>query len=179
MSPTPAVESWLRGPIEGICAELQPVAHTLLQALDDIEKATARLSYESLWRSDLGVASIGFHLRHLAGSTDRLLTAARGDQLDASQQDQLGFERNGPAEPLGLLLRRLRQVVESALEQLRQTSAVDLAVARRIGRKQLPTSTGDLLHHAAHHAARHCGQIVTTAKVMAAREALPRTAREG
>ena len=38
-------------------------------------------------------ATLGFHVAHLSGSTDRLLTYARGSALDAEQKAALGRER--------------------------------------------------------------------------------------
>ena len=44
MSTPPALpDPWLRGPVEGIPALLQPVAHALIAAGEDIERAVAGL----------------------------------------------------------------------------------------------------------------------------------------
>ena len=67
-------EVWLRGPVEGVPPYLQPAAHTLLQVGEDVEPVVAPLSEAQLWIRPGGVAAIGFHLLHLAGSLDRLLT---------------------------------------------------------------------------------------------------------
>src|SRR5690606_9519964 len=74
-------EAWLTGPIEGIDPYLMPVAHALVQASRDLERAASELSPEELWARPGGAASIGFHLRHIAGVLDRLLTYARGEML--------------------------------------------------------------------------------------------------
>lgn len=70
-------EAWLRGPVKGVPDELQPVAHSLVDALEDMERTASGLTAEQLWQRPGGVASVGFHLRHAAGSLDRLLTYAR------------------------------------------------------------------------------------------------------
>ena len=59
-----------------------PAAHCLLQCREEITAAAAGLTPEQLWARPAGVASVGFHLRHIVGSLDRLLTYARGGQLD-------------------------------------------------------------------------------------------------
>lgn len=164
---TAQLEVWLRGPVPGVIPELQPVAHALLQALEDAEAATADLEPEAMWTSVGGLATVGFHLRHLAGSTDRLLAAARGAELTEAQQQALERERGHEPDPLEVLIANLRSVVDSGLAQLRATRAADLPTPRALGRRRVPTTTGDLLHHAGQHAARHSGQIVTTAKLLA------------
>ena len=71
-------EPWLRGPVEGVPALLQPAAHAFVMAVEDVERATAGLHAHELWLEPGGAASIGFHIAHLSGATDRLLTYARG-----------------------------------------------------------------------------------------------------
>jgi uncharacterized damage-inducible protein DinB len=164
--PTTNVEVWLRGPIPGIIPELQSTAHALLQALEDIERATAALPRGATWTTPNGVASIGFHLRHLAGSTERLFAAAVGRDIDQRQRADLERERLADDEELESLSARLRAAVERTLEGFATVTRDDLGAARHLGRKQIPTTTGDLLHHIGHHAARHSGQVVTTAKFL-------------
>ena len=72
-----SVEAWLRGPVEGVPEELMPAAHSFVDAREDIEDAARGLTTEQLWARPAGVASVGYHLRHIVGATDRLLTYAR------------------------------------------------------------------------------------------------------
>jgi hypothetical protein len=67
-------EFWLRGPVSGVSPLLQPVAHALLQAREDVSDALAPLSIDAIWRRPGNAASIGFHAKHLCGALDRLLT---------------------------------------------------------------------------------------------------------
>ncbi|MDA8021185.1 MAG: DinB family protein [Thermoanaerobaculia bacterium] len=142
------------------------MAHALLQVLDEIERGTAKLAESDVWRSPGNVASIGFHLRHLAGSTDRLLTYARGVELSDPQREELATESSDQQPPLADLLARLRDVFDRAVEQLRATPQAEIYEAREVGRARLPSSAHGLLFHAAEHAQRHCGQIVTTVKLL-------------
>src|SRR5207244_7879592 len=73
-----APEAWLRGPIPGIDPLLMPAAHALVQASEDVARAASGLALAELWAKPGGAASIGFHLKHICGSLDRLLTYARG-----------------------------------------------------------------------------------------------------
>ncbi len=163
---TPRPEPWLRGPLTGIPAGLQPAAHALVMALEDIEAAVHDVSLDELWLHPGGAASLGFHLMHLAGSTDRLLTYARGDSLSGDQKVMLAAEQAGaePRPTLAELLEGWRARVDSALEQLAATPEATFAEPRYVGRARLPTTVLGLLFHAAEHAQRHLGQIVTTAK---------------
>jgi len=79
------LEVWQRGPIEGVPALLQPVAHALLQAIEDVEKETSAFPLELIWEKPGGVASVGFHLKHVRGVVDRLFTYARGEMLSDGQ----------------------------------------------------------------------------------------------
>jgi hypothetical protein len=163
-TPRPQPEFWLRGPVEGVDPALMPAAHALLQTLEDAERAAADLTVEQLWLTPGGAASVGFHLMHLSGATDRLLTYARGEGLSDAQKAALGAERNPPRAEAAPLLTRFRETVDAALAQIRTTPASSLFDARAVGRAGLPTTVMGLIFHAAEHSQRHAGQIVTTAK---------------
>ena len=161
-------EVWLRGPVQGVSPRLQPAAHALLQTVEDVEGAVNGLTADQLWTTPGGAASVGFHLLHLAGATDRLLTYARGEPLSDLQRAQLQKERNPPRADIASLLADLRKAVDGALDQLRNTPDAALEEGRAIGRAALPTTVLGLLFHTAEHAQRHAGQIVTTAKILRA-----------
>ncbi|MES1241680.1 MAG: DinB family protein [Acidobacteriota bacterium] len=158
-------EVWLRGPVAEIPPLLQPVAHALLQAVEDIRRATEPLTAGHLWARPGGAASVGFHVRHAAGSLDRLFTYARGEALSEEQRAWLAAEAEPGSSPAELAHTFERQV-ERALEQLRDTPESTLRDARGVGRQQLPVTVLGLLFHAAEHTQRHVGQIVTTAKIV-------------
>lgn len=159
-------EVWLRGPVEGVPRPLQPVAHSLLQVGEELRAAVADLGERELWLRPGGAAAIGFHLLHLAGSTDRLFTYARGEELSAGQRGALAAEREPPLESAAALLGRVDAVIGAALDQLRATDPATLADGRAVGRARLPSTVGGLLFHAAEHAQRHAGQVVTTARIV-------------
>jgi uncharacterized damage-inducible protein DinB len=166
---TPSLpEPWLRGPIPEIPALLQPPAHAFIMSREDVEAAAAGLAVEQLWREPGGIASVGFHLAHLTGSTDRLLTYARGEMLSDRQKHTLMGEGTlSAARPaLADLVAAWHDMVEKALSQLSSTTDATLLEPRYVGRLQLPSTVLGLLFHAAEHAARHTGQIVTTAKLV-------------
>lgn len=160
-------EVWLRGPVPAVAADLQPVAHALLQTLEDVEAAVQPLTPTQLWHRPGGAASVGYHLLHIAGSTDRLFTYARGESLSEAQRARLAAERSPEPPPdAAALVARWRITVDAALAQLRSTPAASLNEARTVGRARLPSTVLGLLFHAAEHASRHTGQIVTTAKIV-------------
>lgn len=165
---TPEPEPWLRGPTPGASAVLQPIVHALIATDEDLAAAVADLSHEQVWRRVEGCASVGFHLMHLAGSTDRLLTYARGEPLSDGQRETLARERRVDQEQPSVeaLVRGWKEVLDSALRQLESTPDTALAEPRLVGRAELPSTVHGLLFHAAEHAARHTGQVVTTAKII-------------
>jgi len=145
-----------------------PAAHALLQAKDDLQHAAADLTPEQLWVRPGGAASIGFHLRHVVGSLDRLLTYARDEGLSDEQRAFLAREgeAGSPPEQAGSLLAAVADAVESALRVLGATPDQALLEARRVGRVRLQTNLLGLLFHAAEHTQRHVGQVVTTARIV-------------
>lgn len=161
-------EVWMRGPVDGYAPELQPVVHSLLQAIEDVEGATAGLTPEQLWTKPGGAASVGFHAKHLAGALDRLFTYARDEPLTADQKAALGSEGDpgSPPADAAALVAHVRAGVDVALAQLRATVPADLLTARGVGRARLPTTVLGLLFHAAEHSTRHAGQLITTAKIV-------------
>lgn len=164
---TPA-EVWLRGPVDGIVALLQPAAHAILQVGEDVLPIVADLTPELLWARPGGAAAIGFHLLHLPGSLDRLLTYSRGAALTPRQFDYLAAERTAYADrpELPRLLAGFATGIEAAIAYLRTVPEVSLLIPREVGRKRLPSTTLGLIFHAAEHSSRHAGQIVTVNRVV-------------
>ena len=137
-------------------------------AREDVEAAVSGLTTEQWWLQPGGIASVGFHVAHLSGATDRLLTYARGEQLSEWQRAALDHERTittlRPSSD-GLVA-DWRRAVAAALEQLAATPADALSQPRFVGRAKLPSTVLGLLFHAAEHASRHTGQIVTTCRLV-------------
>ncbi len=161
-------EAWLRGSLVGIDPVLMPAAHALVQAGKDLEQASSELAVEQLWVRPGGAASLGFHLRHIAGSIERLLTYARGEQLSESQRQAIPLEGQ-PGDPpveAATLIREAQAAIERALAAIRRTPKESLFEPRPIGRKALPTNVFGLMFHIAEHTQRHTGQVITTAKIV-------------
>lgn len=165
MTPTP--EWWQRGPVTGVPAVLQPVAHMLLQLRDDVPAVVAPLPWTAWNERPGGAASVAFHVRHIAGVLDRLFTYARGSALTEAQFAALKAE-GAPleADTRDVLLDALVSQIESRLDELRALDPATLADERRIGRAQLPSTVLGCIVHAAEHGMRHLGQLVVTVKVL-------------
>jgi uncharacterized damage-inducible protein DinB len=160
-------EVWLRGPVPGVASALQPVAHALLQAVEDLERLTSDLDSHELWTMPGGAATVGFHLRHMTGSLDRLIAYARGDALTEEQRATLAAEKeHTPEVSAGELLGQFNATVETALDQLRSTAPESLDDARPVGRAGHLSTVRGLLYHAGEHTARHTGQISTSIRVL-------------
>lgn len=161
-------EPWLRGALPGIDPYLMPAAHALVSVREELLRLTAGLSSEQMRERPGGAASIAFHVRHIGGATDRLLSYARGEALSEAQRGWLKSEgSDGPAEALALLEATL-EVLDQAFEQLRSTPRERLLEPRSVGRAALPSTVLGLVFHAAEHAQRHAGQVATTLKLLAA-----------
>lgn len=151
----------------GVPPLLMPAAHCLLQCREDIERVASDLSVEQLWTTPGGAASVGFHLRHIAGSLDRLLTYARGGQLDARQRAVVVGEKEpgSPPAEAAALIAGAQAAIDEALRVLGATRDETLLEPRAVGRAALPSTVLGLLFHAAEHTQRHSGQIATTARI--------------
>jgi hypothetical protein len=163
-------EVWLRGALPAIHPYLQPAAHALLQVREDIEPVIADLSETQLWLRPAGVASIGYHLLHLPGSLDRLLTYSRGELLSPEQVTALAAEKRAHEDrpSLAPLAVGLAREIDRALAYFRGLSPDVLLQAREVGRRKLPSTTLGLIFHAAEHSSRHAGQIVTLGPIVRA-----------
>jgi uncharacterized damage-inducible protein DinB len=171
----PLPEPWLRGPIEGAHALTAPVLYAFRQAREDLAHYTAGLSHEQLWATPHGFGSVGFHVRHIAGSTERLMAYVQGKQLTPEQLAALAAEHEAPDEALheaqhetspdrDALLAELDRVFREAEAVVRQIDPGTLAQPREVGRQRLPTTVIGLLTHIAEHTQRHVGQAIGAAK---------------
>ena len=75
---------------------------------------------------------------------------------------------NRDARTLLTLVNDATAYIDAAMHQLRHTSRDHLLDFRGVGRAQLPSNVLGLLFHAAEHSTRHVGQLITTAKFLAA-----------
>jgi uncharacterized damage-inducible protein DinB len=161
-------EPWLRGTLTEVPAVIRAVLHALELAREDAERWCGELTGLELNTRPMGLPPVAFHLRHISGSVDRLLTYAEGRELSEEQVAELKRE----AEPAGALPRTLLlefgESMERSAERIRAFAEADLEAPRFVGRKRLPTSVGGLLVHVADHTQRHTGQMVTTAKLVRA-----------
>jgi hypothetical protein len=161
----PIPEPWLRGPLEGVPSVVMPVFFTFVQVREELAKHTEGLTREQVWRNIHSAASLGFHIKHIAGSVDRLTTYLSGAQLNEGQMQFMREE--GKADVcVEELLRLMHAALEDSEEQLRQIDPATLYEARHVGRKGLPTTVIGLIVHLAEHTQRHLGQAMTTIKML-------------
>ena len=166
MSATKLPEVWLRGTLNNVPALLQPVAHALLQAREELNELMSGFPDSLLWEIPAVMASPGFHLQHLTGVLDRLFTYAKGEALTQTQLDYLAAEGK-PIAVSGIeLLNRFNKQVDAAIEQLKIADINTLTEWRGVGRAQLPSTVIGLYTHAAEHTMRHFGQLLVTVKVL-------------
>ena len=157
-------EPWMRG-THGELGVLQRAAvHALEQAVEDAERWAVPLDARTMELRPGDLPSVGFHLRHMARSLDRLLTYAEGRLLDAHQLALLDTEAQAGTREA--TLEEFRLAVASAITRASGFAVQQLETPRGIGRMQLPTTVGGLLVHCAEHTQRHSGQMVTTAKLV-------------
>ncbi|HEV8233011.1 MAG TPA: DinB family protein [Gemmatimonadaceae bacterium] len=162
-----STEWWQRGPIDGIPAVLQPVAHILFQVRESVDELVDGLSQAEWNARPAGVASAAFHVRHLTGVVDRLFTYARGESLSEDQFAALRSE----GEPLlatdvVAVLDALHARIDAAVAELRTIDVATLGDFRAVGRARLPSTVIGCLVHGAEHAMRHVGQLSVTTRIV-------------
>jgi uncharacterized damage-inducible protein DinB len=165
-------EHWLRGLLPGVPPHLQPVAHALLHARDEVTDLMNDFPDHLLWERPAGVASPGFHLQHLVGVLDRLFTYAQGKLLSEEQLTQLKQEGDPGATHAGAagLVAAFRNQVDKAIKTLEGIDEAILLEPRKVGRAGLPSTVSGLIFHAAEHTMRHLGQLLVTVRVLKDKE---------
>ncbi len=159
------VEPWMSGTHGDVPVVGRAVLHALELAMLDLTKWTEGLTDAEVHTQPYGLPTVGFHLRHIARSVDRILTYAEGNALTSEQLALLKAEQLGE-ESLESMLGEVSIAFASAGDRIGLLALMDLETFRGVGRKQLPTSIGGALIHVADHTQRHVGQVVTTAKVL-------------
>ena len=163
-------EVWQRGPVENIPALLQPVAHALLQAREEVGEIMNGFPENLLWEKPAGAASPGFHLQHITGVLDRLFTYARNESLTNGQAYTLSVEgdKDKTTQSMFQLIELFNNQVSISIDELSKTDVEILTDVRTVGRKKIPSTLIGLYFHAAEHTMRHIGQLLVTVKVLKA-----------
>lgn len=96
------------------------------------------------------------------------MTYGAGVPLSEAQRAFLVRERavDETRPRLEILLQDWHAAIDDAMRQLAATPEASLTEPRFIGKARLPTTVIGAIFHAAEHAARHTGQVVTTAKIV-------------
>jgi hypothetical protein len=155
----------MRGPLPGIEPLVMPVFHSFTMVREDLAKFTAGVKEEDVWRQVGTLPTLGFHLRHIPGSADRLATYLMGGEISAEQLAYLKSEGT-PGAKLEDLLVGVDTGLRSVEERIVTITPSAMHEPRYIGRKRLPTTVLGLLVHIAEHTQRHLGQAITTAKLL-------------
>ena len=149
------------------CTAVAPVLRALEQAQEDLEKHCGILRDEEVWATPFEMTPLGFHLRHIAGSLDRLTTYLQGGELDDSQFAFLHSEMNADGSRQELLA-LVNSALERASKVVRCLDTSSLTAPRVVGKKHLPTTVIGLAVHLAEHTQRHVGQAITTCNLLRA-----------
>ncbi len=158
-------EPWLREIDLGLHPALAQPIFALQQVQEDLERHTTGLTDEQMWQSPCGLTPLGFHLRHIAGSTSRLSTYLRGGQLSEAQLAEMAEEKNaGPTR--AQLLSQIATAIKRADAAIRSIDPEQLGEPRFIGRKRIRTTAAALAIHIGEHAQRHTGQAITTCRAI-------------
>jgi uncharacterized damage-inducible protein DinB len=138
----------------------------LMQVQEDLARWTSGLTDEQVWLPIHGLTPLGFHLKHLAGSTRRLTAYLRGEQLTGEMLAELGEEKT-PGMPLREMLLQLAAAFDEAKRVLRSVQDPEyLRALRFIGRKKIRVTLAGLAIHIGEHAQRHTGQAIVICQLL-------------
>jgi len=143
---------------------LAPLLASFQQAREDLAACTEALTADQIWSAPPGFGTLGFHLRHIAGSTERLMAYLQGRELTPAQMEALRSEKE-PGADRDELLTAIDSTFRDAEAVVRAIDPGTLADPRWVGRKRLPTTVIGLLTHIAEHTQRHVGQAIVTARM--------------
>ena len=160
-------EPWLRGPLAGVHPLIAPVFFSFAQVREDLARFTAGLTTEQVWQRFSAAPSLGFHLKHISGSVDRLTTYLSGKPLTGEQLSYLEQESRPDAD-LRTLIDNIEASLRTAEKVVAQIDPTTLYDARFIGRQRLPSTVIGMIVHLAEHTQRHLGQAITTAQLLRA-----------
>ncbi|HMD41646.1 MAG TPA: DinB family protein [Candidatus Acidoferrum sp.] len=163
-------EPWLRGTLTEVPVVPRAAIHALELAKEDLNRWAAQLTNDEVNAQPCGISSVAFHLRHIVGSLDRLLTYAEGGKLTPEQMIFLRGELDSAANRESLF-QQLDSAFRHGQARILALATTNLDTKREVGSKRLPTTVGSLLVHVADHTQRHVGQVVTTAKLILAQRA--------
>lgn len=158
-------EPWLRGPIPDVNPLLAPILYAFQQAREDLARFTEGLTGGQIWATPHGMGSVGFHIRHIAGSTGRLTTYLQGRDLSEEQMEALHREETRIGPGRDELLAELDRSFRDAETVVRSLDPAMLAEVRTVGRQRLPATVIGLLTHIAEHTQRHVGQAIGAARL--------------
>jgi hypothetical protein len=160
------MEPWMTGSITGVHATVAALLYSFEHAVQDLTRWTEGLATEQLWLKRGEVAPVAFHILHIAGSVDRLVTYAEGAQLSDEQIRELRSEQESHGISREQLLDALMTKLNGAGKRLRALDVTDLELIREIGRRRIPVPLGVLLTHIAEHTQRHVGEAIVTTKLV-------------
>ena len=145
---------------------LAPILYAFQQAREDLARLTEGLTTEQIWARPHGFGPVGFHLRHIAGSVERLMTYVQGRPAQPRS--------NWPPSTAEMEPGATRDELLAELERLARTGRGDRArasIRRRwpsraaSAASSLPTTVIGLLTHIAEHTQRHVGEAICAAKL--------------
>jgi hypothetical protein len=153
-------EPWLRGITPGLDPVLAHLLRTSQHIREDVAASVSRLTPAQIWARPEMLNPVGFHAKHLAGSTGRLLTYLAGGALSATQAAEIPLERSGD-EDAGTLIALVNGAFDRYDIAIRALDPAEFSSLREVGRARLPVTVISLAIHIAEHGTRHVGQIVS------------------
>jgi hypothetical protein len=154
-------EPWLRR----IQLDVHPALAAVLFALQQVRENLSSITCEDIWKPIPGIPPLGFHLTHIAGSLDRLTAYLESRPLTGDQLAFLRAEQN-PGTTRDALLEACEAALQRTEAAVRAIPPASFAEPRYIGRQRIPTTVIGLAIHIAEHTQRHCGQAITTSKLL-------------
>lgn len=150
--PEPMPEPWLREQVLPCDPAIAAVLFALQQAEEDLHRFEPP-------------PNANFHLRHIAGSLDRLTSYLEERPLSDEQLAALHAEESASADSRDILLALCETSFERTRKVLLAFPPIQFAEPRYVGRKRIRTTAIGLIIHIAEHTQRHVGEIIAYTRV--------------
>lgn len=149
---SPAVSAWIKGLKE---VELH------------LDRWAFDLSDEGFWwRPKEGLNPIGGLVRHITGSSLRLLSYAFPQELPDWAKKGREWELQGEPEAKEVVEARFREAWARLLSAFQSLREEELGQEVPVGTQGLKAPRAHILHHLVEHAQHHAGQIIYARKLL-------------
>lgn len=163
------MDPFLAGDVEGAGPQTSAWLRGLQHLDENLERWVADLEPEGYWWVPAdGINPIGCLVRHIGGSSLRLLHYAQGRMPSDALREEGATDFVPTGVPGEELYRECRQRLVTVRDGIAALRPEEFGMIREVGRKRVPVRTTIIVQHLLEHGHAHAGQVITMRKLYAA-----------